>query len=346
MIIKLVKQILRVFYSLSFVNFFKFIRYYDSNAKQVLLLTRHWQNPSIEPLIWEILTICFFINNKIPFRLSFSRKGSSFKCCKVVWYPGAHFFKDDKDFSNRLISFASDLEKNNCEIYPSSHQISFLENKCFMYKQFSENGILHPKTVIVEKDVFDKSNPLEFPFLFKGEHSNSGKEVVLIPNEKKWFEFLKSDMFERSNSLIFQKLVDMRFDIRVLVVGNQIMNHYWRKNPHDEWRPTSTNFGSYLDFSPLPDNVVNTSISSLKKLGLIMGAYDITFEKNDIFSEPLVLEVSPLFSLNPMVDEGKIADYSKFKTKIFGKNAFWKSQIDQLSSISDVYLKLTGINNL
>ena len=36
-----------------------------------------------------------------------------------------------------------------------------------------------------------------------------------------------------------------------------------------------------------------------------MGAYDITFEKNDIFSEPLVLEVSPLFSLNPMVDEGK-----------------------------------------
>ena len=84
--------------------------------------------------------------------------------------------------------------------------------------------------------------------------------------------FLKSDMFERSNSLIFQKLVDMRLDIRVLVVGNQIMNHYWRKNPHDEWRPTSTNFGSYLDFSPLPDNVVNTSISYLKKIRIDNGS--------------------------------------------------------------------------
>ena len=134
MIKKLIKQILRVFYSLSFVNFFGFIKYNDSNAKQVLLLTRHWQTPSIEPLIWEIATIFFFIKNKIPFRLSFSRETSSFKYCKVIWYPGVHFFKEDKDFSNKLISFASILEKNNCEVYPSSHQISFLENKSFMYK--------------------------------------------------------------------------------------------------------------------------------------------------------------------------------------------------------------------
>ncbi|MDB4391166.1 hypothetical protein N9Z52_00040 [Akkermansiaceae bacterium] len=126
---------------------------------------------------------------------------------------------------------------------------------------------------------------------------------------------------------------------RVLVVGDRVVSHYWRKNPHEDWRPTSTGFGSYLDFSPLPEIVINDCIAYTKRLGLAMGAYDVTFEMDDISSEPLVLEVSPLFSLNPMIKGDRVLDYAKFKEKVFVKNSFWKLQIDQLLLISQKYLQ-------
>jgi glutathione synthase/RimK-type ligase-like ATP-grasp enzyme len=342
---KLIKQFLRFSYTLSKISLIGFVKNYNSKSKVVLLIPRHWLKPAIEPFIWEVSMISYFIQNKISFRISFSLNPNAYNNDILFWCPGPHFFNNNCDYSSKLVNFAKSVENQDNQINPSSFQVSFLENKTFMYKQFMNKKIIHPKTKLFEKNKFDKMIPFDFPFLFKGEHSNSGKEVILIANNDDWSIFLESKLFNISNNLIFQKLINMRSDIRVVVVDDQVVNHYWRKNPFDEWRPTSTNFGSYLDFSDLPKNVIDASILNLKKLGLNIGAYDITFENDDINSNPIFLEVSPLFSLNPMVKGIKIDDYSNFKKKLFGKNVFWKHQVDQIFIISSKYLNLYKLTN-
>ncbi len=337
---KLIKQLMRVLYTLVNINLFKFFKSYSNTSSTVILLNKHWKRPAIEILIWELASIRFFIENETPFRLSFTRNCSKFKNKNIFWYPSLHFVEKTKNHTEKLIEFAIEIEQNGNFINPSSKQVAFLENKGFMYKQFSDKKISHPNTKLIAKSNFDHSVPFEFPFLVKGEYSSSGKEVVLISNKNNWLSYLESTLFKKSDTLIFQELIDMRFDIRVVVVGDKVVNHYWRKNPSKEWKPTSTSYGSYLDFSPLPQNVIKITVEYLEKLGLKMGAYDITFQNDDIKSQPLVLEISPLFSLNPMIEGATVDNYAKYKTKLFGKNVFWKDQIDQIFLVNEKYLKL------
>ena len=56
------------------------------------------------------------------------------------------------------------------------------------------------------------------------------------------------------NKIIVQELLNIRKDLRVIVIGNEIFLHYWRINLGGEWRPTSTGFGSKVDFINYPNN--------------------------------------------------------------------------------------------
>ena len=69
-----------------------------------------------------------------------------------------------------------------------------------------------------------------------------------------------------NKKLILQRLLNMRRDLRVILVGNEIILHYWRINLSDEWKPTSTGFGSQVDFENFPENWRSWIIDSFNKL--------------------------------------------------------------------------------
>ena len=115
--------------------------------------------------------------------------------------------------------------------------------------------------------------------------------------------------------LIKQQLINMRKDLRVILVGGEIVHYYWRINLSGEWKPTSTSFGSKVDFGNFPEQWRQHIIDTFKKLELTAGAFDITWEGDDLSQEPLYLEVSPVFQPNPKI-EMRDKSYAYFKKMV------------------------------
>ena len=64
-------------------------------------------------------------------------------------------------------------------------------------------------------------------------------------------------------------------------------------------------------------------------MNLPTGAFDITWEKDDLNSMPLVLEVSPSYQLNPSLPERyKSITYKEYKKKLFVSDAYYRQYVD------------------
>src|SRR5699024_2509464 len=83
-----------------------------------------------------------------------------------------------------------------------------------------------------KKDYLPVKPPLPFPFVLKSATGRGGKEVFMIHSQNEWeTETLKTDadevIIQTSNHLQLGK------DIRVFVIGEEIIAAVLRHNPHD-----------------------------------------------------------------------------------------------------------------
>jgi glutathione synthase/RimK-type ligase-like ATP-grasp enzyme len=201
-------------------------------------------------------------------------------------------------------------------IYPPALELKLWENKIFMHRRFEHFEINSPKTIIIDGMEIEKEL-LDFPFLVKEPFANHSKGIYKIENSDDYENYLGVN--RRTSRYLVQELVNMSKDARVVVIGGKVVYHYWReKNVSADWSTTSTSNGSRLDLSPLPPHVVDTLIDYNERLGINIGAYDVTFFDDNLESVPIVLEVSTSFLMNPLPPK-KYEDksYLEFKSKSF-----------------------------
>ena len=215
-------------------------------------------------------------------------------------------------------------------MYPNLHEVKYWENKKWMHVEFERLNIRHPLSYIINK----RNDPhnLKFPFLIKEVHSCGGKGIYKIESESELSNYWnhKIDDFP----VIYQQLLNMRRDLRVILVDNEIKLHYWRLNDSDEWRPTSTSRGSCVDFDTFPDQWKQYIVDVFQSLELSTGAFDIAWENDDLKTEPYFLEVSSYYMPNPKTT-GKFKNlpYNDFKLNIMGKDAYYKRYFQIVSKL-------------
>jgi hypothetical protein len=243
-----------------------------------------------------------------------------------------------EDYVDILFHIVERLESQKNEVFPSLNQIKFWENKIFMHQKFEELNIRAPKSKIISTLNDINNFKLNYPFLLKEPHSCSANGVHKINDEKSLNNFMLKNKL--TSKLIFQELLNIKRDLRVILVGNEIVLHYWRINLADEWRPTSTGYGSKVDFVSFPEKWRDYIISAFKKLNLDTGAFDIAWENDDINTEPYILEVSPFYQPNPIpkfdLDEINYGEWKKSFT-FSNKNNYNKAMIDILFDIQRKY---------
>lgn len=126
----------------------------------------------------------------------------------------------------------------------------------------------------------------------------------------------------------------MRKDLRVILVGNEIVHFYWRINLGKEWKPTSTNFGSKVDFDNFPEKWRKHMIDTFKSLNITTGAFDVTWYNDDLETEPLYLEVSPGYQPNPRIElKGK--EYAYYKNSFSPFNDYDKLFVKLIFQIKE-----------
>jgi glutathione synthase/RimK-type ligase-like ATP-grasp enzyme len=267
----------------------------------------------------------------IRFRVQFSKKiGLANKQNVLFRYSR---FMDPyafRNYSQSLHFITEQLEVQGCFVYPRSNEVLYWENKGYMTRKFFELNVSTPKTILITNPSSINKIDLPFPFLIKEEHSFSSFGLHQINNLNELSDFIeRSQYFMHSKFLIAQELLNMRKDLRVILVGNKIVHHYWRINLSDQWKPTSTSQGSQVDFGNFPEHWRQFIIDEFKKLNLTTGAFDIAWRNDDLTTTPLILEVSPSYQPNPSVDLTRINyPYGLYKKKFLWRNSYDKKYVD------------------
>jgi hypothetical protein len=274
---------------------------------------------------------------------AFIKLNKSFRLCiggqleqvsgKQIFYIISHRFNllQEKDYTIPLVKKITQLEAQGNRLYPSAAEARYWENKIYMHEQFEALQIPQPKTGFITKNnaAAQAFTNRQFPLLIKEAHSCHSQGIYKVNNEAAAIEIIAKRQEEQVEDFLVQDLVDMHKDLRVILIGDEIVLHYWRINLADNWKPTSTSHGSMVDFVSFPEHWRSFIIESFKKLNLHTGAFDITFQHDDITNTPLFLEVSPGYEPNPR-PTGRQATipYYAYKKKLFTRNPYFAAAID------------------
>ena len=325
--IRNLKRLYRIIISISYLKKLRFIfQQFNNNSDAAVVYAGGLKEFLTNQIQFDLILVSAIQSLGVSVKLIRKAKIDAFKGRFVFYNPDEILCPAGEiNYPEYLGNFAKNLENNGKIVCYSSREIVFWENKTFMYEEFARLNIPHPKTWIIKPISQFIPPEIQFPFLIKEEHSNGSLGVHKIADKEAFSNLVTSNSFrENNNAIIIQELINMRKDFRLIFVGAEIVLHYWRENPSEEWKPTSTMYGSKVDFTFFPEKWRALLCSINEKLNLSAAAYDVAWNDDNLENCPLILEVSPYFSPNPPINLPLNVTYGKYKKKLLLKNS-WDS---------------------
>ena len=335
-LLKIIRRVIFLFYLFKKTNFKGLT--FNNNAELVIWAPIFsWKYFIRDRILMDFAHINSLSNQGKKFNLFFKKDIGKFYSKKIfIAYDFEQNIFSFNDYTRQLSFIIDELEKQNNIVFPSSKEYQYWENKQYMHEMFNFLKIPHPKTQIINsKSNLDVSS-LKYPFLIKEVHSCQSNGVFKIENLNQLNELkIKDSVF------LVQELLNMRRDIRVTIVGNEIVHFYWRINNQTDWMPTSTGKGSSVDFENFPEKWRNFIINEFLKMNLVTGALDIAWENDDLNTKPLILEISPTYQLNPKTSNiNFLNEYGKYKKySMFGNESYLSQYITQTFDIVTLITK-------
>ena len=326
------------------LNWAKAIKLHNKKADLIVWMWPNYPHQSFEYfgrsiIVAELTHLISVVNAGLPYRLIIGRKIGKIKDSKIIYQVSHEFLNIFKfiHYPPFLLGVAKALESQNNTVFLSSKEVAFWENKDYMQEMFLKLEISHPKTFVLDTVKGLKSfSSLPYPYIIKEVNSQGSKGLHKIVDSNSLVTVTK-DLLQRGEvTVIAQQIVKMTKDIRVTIVGDEVVLYYWRINPDKEWRPTSTSRGSSVDFGNFPEKWRSYFIDITKRMELSSAAYDVCWENDDVETQPMILEVSPSFQPNPSLPEHlSTIPYKDYKTIFFTKNPFFKERINVMVMIAE-----------
>lgn len=314
----------------------KWLAQYDSKATTIIWiktnpLTTLLRYLKHNDLLSDFALIEAVVQRNIPFKIVVGSRIGKYNNTTILYTVSENCNPYRlANYSATLYHTVQQLELQGNLLLPKTSEIEYWENKAFMQEQFLKLDISHPKTLILDRKYNPEAiNHVDYPALIKEIHSAGSRGITKVSSQEELLQKLEKIWAKGHSRTIIQKLVDMRRDLRVVILNGEIISYYWRVNSSSEWKPTATSFGNTTEFGNFPEQWKSLFVSYLEKMELPTGAFDITWEKDDLHSMPLVLEVSPSYQLNPSLPERyKSITYKAYKKKLFVKDAYYKQYVD------------------
>jgi hypothetical protein len=312
---KIMKRCSRIFKIAGNINWLSFKSLYHRNAQILVWIPdRSLSYFGTDAFIWDMATISGLIKSRKNFRIVYGKNIGRYHNKKIFFTLSSRYnIYGFWDYTAALQQLTAQLELQGNEIFPKSEEALLWENKAYMHDVFKLANVREPKTFIYNSFEEVLNAGLSYPYLIKAEHSCASEGLYHIRSLQDLVELLSDVKFVRENKhIIVQELLNMRKDLRVIFVKDEIVLHYWRINLKDEWMPTSTSYGSKVDFKYFPEHWRQDITNTFRSLDITTGAFDITWQNDDLSTKPIYLEVSPFYQPNPEMDtKGKAYAYYK-----------------------------------
>ena len=225
---------------------------------------------------------------------------------------------DKPDFAifwDKDIYLAERLEAQGIKLFNSSSAINLCDNKALMYQELAKNNIRIPRTFIAPKtfeglnyknrDFLDKvTNEIGWPIVIKEAYGSFGEQVYLAHNLDEANTII--DKIGYKDFLMQEFIVSSKGrDVRINVVGNQVVASMVRENKND-FRSNISSGGSGTSYQPNQD-FIDLAVKASKALGLDFAGVDVMFGDNG----PIICEVNsnPQFASTLAATGINLADY-------------------------------------
>ncbi|MGP4108416.1 ATP-grasp domain-containing protein [Virgibacillus sp. L01] len=125
------------------------------------------------------------------------------------------------------------FESMGINVFNSSEISAICNNKALTHYYINKLSIPMVDTIFIEKKNCVQLPGTPLPFVVKGANGRGGRQVYLIENEQQWERCVADDIF--ASELIIQstKNIQLGKDVRVFVVGNQIVGAVLRESKSD-----------------------------------------------------------------------------------------------------------------
>ena len=190
------------------------------------------------------------------------------------------------------------LERLGYKVFNSSRAIELCDDKSLTHLALMNENIPMPRTILspmtystvgyTNYSFLEKvKSSLSFPLVLKEVFGSFGRQVYLVKDEKE----LESMVRERKDTpLLFQEYIKSSKgkDIRLQVVGNEVVAAMYRYNDSGDFRANLSNGGKMKNYLPKAKEK-ELAIKCCKILGLDFAGVDLLFGEKE---EPIVCEVN------------------------------------------------------
>lgn len=312
---KILKRLSRIVRIIIAIRWSRIWGAYNSRAVIIIWIpSRSLKYFGTDAFIWDMATLAGILEEGMKFKIVYGKKIGKYYNKKIFFsLSNSYNIYGFDNYTDILHHITRQLELQDNHVFPKHSETIFWENKAYMHRAFEAANVNEPKTIIYRNFDDFLASRITFPFLIKAEHSCSSEGLYKISSWDDIADLISNEKFVRENkNIIVQELINMRKDLRVILVDDEIVLHYWRINLQEEWKPTSTSYGSKVDFDFFPEQWRSHIVRTFKSLNLTTGAFDITWENDDLSTAPIYLEVSPFYQPNPKMDCHKNA-YAFYK---------------------------------
>ncbi|HTQ99198.1 MAG TPA: hypothetical protein VMH83_04375 [Candidatus Acidoferrum sp.] len=174
-------------------------------------------------------------------------------------------------------------------VFPSEASYRIGHNKIEMTRAFLAVAPHNtPETWIVANTPVNADelwHSLPRPFVAKLAKSSMGEGVWLIDTHGDWQDYLR-----RTDVLYVQEYLPIDRDLRIALVGDDILAAYWRmQSPYSFHNNLAR--GGEADFSPVPQAALDLVLTVAKALGVNHAGFDVAM----VGERPYLFELNRLF---------------------------------------------------
>lgn len=235
----------------------------------------------------------------------------TFNPLRTIGIPNINYIKPDlmfKEFDKikdaDFILFPENWQVNSLvyglkkKIFPSIESIQLGFNKIEMTRVlWSVAPKYVPYTEILghnKENIQKVLNTFPFPFVAKESRNSMGKGVFLIENEDQFYDYAqKNDVF------YVQEYVECDRDLRVCIIGDEIVTAYWRIASNGEFHHNVAR-GGHISFDNIPDEALNIALTVARTLNINHAGFDILVSNGKYY----ILEFNILFGNQGVMESG------------------------------------------
>lgn len=201
-------------------------------------------------------------------------------------------------FWDKDILLARTLEQLGVKVFNSSHAIQVCDDKALTHFYLAKEKVPMPKTIFAPMTyanigytsvsfVNTVIEQLGLPMVIKESFGSFGQQVYLAKTKEEVFSLVKS---LEGKSFFFQKYIAASGgrDIRLQVVGNQVVAAMERKAKQGDFRANISNGGSMKEYKPT-EKEAQLAVYCCNILGVDFAGVDLLWGEN---GEPMVCEVN------------------------------------------------------